>query len=468
MRYLKRWRITHTSYVLRLALESGHIHRVGNGINHIAHIIYRFPLERISIALQSRNRAKGAVGLHPCHSRIERRRGIDILAQVMTQLLGSAVKLPRQVAPGAILEIDHAIDATLHGITHDEHLVDILVEIPVRALGHALHRITADIDMAIELLPYLAPPLSHASISSSRVPVNLRGHEVDSATRYPRHGVAENLVILPVAARAWIHAILRGYRGIRAGHACGTYAETHPWLGVLHHLVHIVHHHVHILTTPVALRHGAALAAISVIQGRVKVHRGTVLIIEVVVKHQSVTVILRDDVLTHIHNALAYLGQTRIEHRFVIVLHEPLGVSIDIVQFALSPQASRLRGITIRIDPGINLDAAFVSLLNEIGKGVECRSLATLSAHQIRPWFVGRVIVGIAHSTHMKVNGIHVVHIQRVEHLLASPLHGGSIGLSNGASRPVAHIGTHPHAALFALDLCLNRVEQGAKCYGQQ
>ena len=322
--------------------------------------------------------------------------------------------------------------------------------------------------MAVKLLANLSPPLRYACVGLRCVPIYLRSHEVDVATRYPRHGVAVNLVILPVAARARVHAILRRHCGVGASHTSRANAEPHPRLGGLHHLVHIVNHHVHIFTAPVALRHGAARTAIGIVLGRVKRHRSAVLVIEVVVEHQSVAVILCDDVLAHIHNALAHLGQARIEHRFIVVLHEPLGVRVHIVQFTLPPQASRTRGIAIGIDPGINLNAALVPLFNQIGKRVERRSLATLTAHQIGPGLVGRVIIGITHGAHMKIDGIHVVHKQCVEHLLAGPLHGGRIVLGNDARGPVAHIGTHPHAALLAFHLCLRRGEQGAKQQGQQ
>ena len=314
----------------------------------------------------------------------------------------------------------------------------------------------------------IAPPGGDPGKGAGRLPIDLRRQEIDGATGHPCHGVAVNLVILPVATHGTrLHTILVGHGLGGAGHTGGADAEAHPRLGRLDHVVDVLDHLVNVLAAPVALRHRAARSPIVAIQVGIERERRVVLIVEIVVKHQSVNVILDQNVLAHVNDALTHLGDAGIEYRLITSGQEPLGMGIDVVPLALPPHVVAV-AITVGIDPGIDLDAALVGLLNKILKRVEGRSHATGARNVTRPGLVGRIVHRVAHRPDVVIDHIDVVDEHRVEHLAAGILHDGRVACRDGTAGPVAQVGRHPDSALFTLGRHVgSNGKTGDKCHQQ-
>ena len=184
-------------------------------------------------------------------------------------------------------------------------------------------------------------------------------------------------VILPVAARTWLEAIIVG---MLSSHTCRTDAEAHPRLCRLDCRIELAHHVVDILTTPVQLRHCAASGSVFSIVGSVIACRKTVLI-EIVVKHHAVDVILADQVDCHVDDSLLHLRESRIEDgpcsSVILPLYQPVRMAVLIVLVAAGITPARAVGrvdVAVRVHPCIHLDTTFVGILNKICHRVERRS----------------------------------------------------------------------------------------------
>ena len=322
--------------------------------------------------------------------------------------------------------------------------------------------------MAVEPCGHLAPPGGYSGKSTRCLPIDLWRQEIDGAAREPRHGIAVNLIILPVAAYgAGLYAIPVSHSLRRARHAGRADAEAHPRLGRFHHVVDVLDHLIDVLASPVALTHRSAVGPIGIIQIGIERERRIVLIVEIIVKHQSINVILDQNVLAHVNDTLPHLGDAGIEHRLVAGSQQPFRMGIDVVPLALAPQVVAMP-ITIGIDPGIDLDTALVSLTDEILKRVERRRHTAGARDVARPGLVGRIVHRVTHRPDVVIDYVDVVDAQRVEHLAAGILHSGRVALGDGAAGPVAQVSRHPHAALFAFGRHIgSNGKTGDKCHQQ-
>ena len=263
-------------------------------------------------------------------------------------------------------------------------LLDKLSERPSLLVGYPL----ADIDMTVETRRHLAPPCGHTREGAGGLPIDLRRQEINGAACEPRHGVAVNLVILPVATWAGFHTILVGHGLGTASDTGRTDAKSHPRLGRLDHIVHVLDHLIDVLAPPVALRHRAAACLIGVIQVGIQRERRVVLVVEIIVKDQSVNIIFHQNILADVHHALPHLGDAGVEHGLVTRGQQPLGMGIDIVQFALPPHVAAM-AIAVGINPGIHLNATLVGFLDKIAEGVKRRCHPTCARHITGPRLVG-------------------------------------------------------------------------------
>ena len=339
-------------------------------------------------------------------------------------------------------------------------LLDELGQSPAFLVGHPL----ADVDVAIETGGYLTPPGGDSGKSASRFPIDLGCQKINGTASHPRHRVAVDLVILPVGAGAGLHTILGCHSGRAARHTCRTDTEAHPRLGLLDHVVHVTHHHVDVLAAPVALRHRAARSPVGVVQVGIERERRVVLVVEIVVEHESIDVIFHNDVLAHVHHTLTHLGDTGIEYRLIAGGQQPLGMGIDIIPLALAPHVAAM-AVAVGIDPGIDLNAALVGLLDQIAKGVERRGHATGARDIARPRLIGRIVHRVTHRTHVIIDHVDVVHAHRVKHLATGILHRGRIALGNGTAGPIVEVGRHPDAPLLAFGHRVgSRGKTGGKC----
>ena len=429
--------VTHTVDILLLAAEVLVLHAIGDGIDDISHIGNAVPRERAVTIGKIGDRLIGLVRPEPGRSGIQRYRRVEAVLEPCAQLTHLAVDDLLLVSPRAVAEIDHArIAACCHCLTHDTSLLDKLGKCPSLLIGNPL----ADEDVAVETRRHLAPPRRDTGKRARRLPINLRSQEIDGAARHPSHRVAVNLVILPVAAhRTRLHTIFVGYSLGGACHTGRTDAEAHPRLRRLDHVVDILDHLVDILTPPVALRHGAAARFVGIIQVGIERERRVVLVVEIVVKYQTVNIILVQNVLAHVHHTLAHLGDAWIEHGLIAGRQEPLGMGMDVVQFALSPHVVTM-AIAVRVDPGIDLDAPLVGFLNQVAEGVKRRRHTTGSRDITGPRLIGRVIHRVAHRPDVVVNRIDVIDAQGIKHLAAGILHDGRVACRDGSAGPVVQI----------------------------
>ena len=265
---------------------------------------------------------------------------------------------------------------------------NLVIELRQRAAAALrVAQVLADEALTVEFGSRLIPPRGDFCIVGSRItdsPVHLRRDKVDSAFRKPRQRVGADAVILPVAARAWLEAIIVG---MLSSHTCRADAEAHPRLCRLDCRIELAHHIVDILTTPVQLRHCAASGSVFSIVGSVIACRKTVLI-EIVVKHHAVDIIFADQVDCHVDDSLLHLRESRIEDgpcsSVILPLYQPVRMAVLIVFVAAGITPARAVGrvdVAVRVHPCIHLDTTFVGILNKICHRVERRSLTACAGN---------------------------------------------------------------------------------------
>ena len=104
----------------------------------------------------------------------------------------------------------------------------------------------------------LAPPFRNLTVVVGAVaegPVHLRRDVVDALCLEPGQRVAEDAVILPVAARGTrVHAVHGGHCRARCGDTGGRDAVAHLGPCFLDHVIHGLNHAVDVVAAPVAKR----------------------------------------------------------------------------------------------------------------------------------------------------------------------------------------------------------------------
>ena len=203
-----------------------------------------------------------------------------------------------------------------------------------------------------------------------------------------------------------------------AGGACNAGwadAEAHLGLGVLNHVIDVAHHHVDVVAAPVGKGHVHAGIVPQVVVAGTAVG-GNAVGIEVVVKHDTVHIIVGDDLTDDVDNALTRLGQAGIEdgrRAAAVGVGEQHARVLEFLVLGRIPVGARTPAIGI--DPRVALDAAGMALLDDILQRVVARILATGSGQVTRPGLVTRLVHRITHRAHLKEDGIEVLRLQVVE-----------------------------------------------------
>ena len=303
------------------------------------------------------------------------------------------------------------------------------------------------------MLGDVAPPLGQGTEGVSRVgrlPVELGRDIVDGALLQPGQRVAEDAVVLPVAAgRAGGDAMLTGRCAAGACHASGADAEAHLGLHVLDHVIDIPDHHVDIVTSPVGKSHVHSRVIPQIIVPCAAV-RGDAVGVEVVVKHDTVHVIVGDDFPNHVNDALARLGQARIQdggRGAAAGVTEQHALVLQVLVLRRIPVGARAPAVGI--NPGVALDTADMALRDGILQRVIARILAAGAGQVTRPGLIARLVEGVTHRAHLQENRIEVLCLEVVQISVQFSLLG--TGIIDGC-RPVDAIDSgNPGGAHLAL-----------------
>ena len=294
-------------------------------------------------------------------------------------LEGIGVQVIAQAAHAAVVTVDvfgaveHGARGVILGVLAG--IVDLLGDfgpIAGRVACRGQERdAVAGIVMTPEVVGDVAPPLGQRTERIGRMvglPVELRRYVVDGALFEPGQRVAEYAVVLPVAARGAGGDAMLGRRcAACAGHTRGADAEAHLGLHLLYHIIYVGNHHIDIVATPVGKGHVHVGVVPQVVVLGAAVG-GNAVGIKVVVEDDAVHVIVGDDFLDDVDDALAGFGQAGIEdggrgaatgigqqHARIFQLLVLLGIPVG----AGAP--------AVGIDPCVALDAAGMALLDGVG-----------------------------------------------------------------------------------------------------
>ena len=298
-------------------------------------------------------------------------------------------------------------------VASNANLIEDLVEILDIGISHNRLR---GIDVAVEFLGDVVVPHSHRAVAD--VVVELRREEIDGAVDNPVKRVAIDLVVLPVAAGTWFHAIFSGRSVGGATHAGRRDAEAEPRLHRLDSLAKLGYKTIDILAAPVAIfAHRATCGGkLWVVVGR-GIGSHAPLRIEIVVESDAIDVVFSCNLGAHIDNSLSSLGEGRVEDSLVGIRDEPFGVSGLVVELRLAVGVFvGVVTVTERVHPSIDFDTALVSLVDDESEGVESGSLSARTGKTGGIRLVTRLIISVAHGTHMEIDRCEVVGGNRVEH----------------------------------------------------
>ena len=209
--------VAHAQQVFHLTCERGLVHCGREGIDGVAHALMSGPGEVVTAPLQILHRA-GVESLFPGHHGWQSRTGVGCVEQFAGQrgLAAHAVQIFARI-------IDGAGCVLLVAVTGEFHLVDVLVEQAGSGVRGDIADGVRDEDVASEFLGHTAPPgRDFAKVGrGADVPIDLRRHVVDALVGIPSKRVAEDAVILPVAAGgARFYVVFRGHRAARCRHTC--------------------------------------------------------------------------------------------------------------------------------------------------------------------------------------------------------------------------------------------------------
>ena len=269
--------------------------------------------------------------------------------------------------------------------------------------------------METELADNLAPPGGNRRVVATRPdgPVDLRRDVVDGTFLNPGHGVAVDIVVGPTrTGRGGGDAVFLGDGGIGAPYAGGRDAEPHVGFLRLNHLIYLGNELVDILPAPVAPREVVGVLGLV----EIVVHGiGRARHVEVVVEYDTVDVVVVYYLLDDGCNVVAHLLHRGVEDRAATrVVEQPVGVRFAIVEGCAVPLVEHTL-VAVGVEPGVNLDAAFVTFLNDKLEGVVSRVHAPGGYQVARPGLVGRAIHRIAAASHLEIDGVAVGSLHRVE-----------------------------------------------------
>ena len=327
--------------------------------------------------------------------------------------------------------VEHALEVACDGVAgppgHAVHIVHRALQahlvIELSGVG-GIAALVGDVLMGHDVVEGLAiihvaavgmivPPVHEHEVAGSLVfqfPVELRHHIVHP----PLGGPLEAVGIQGVVALQPIGLAAVGVTGLVAPDAEGADAEAHPGLHLLDGIVQLLDEQVHVVAAPVVPVPTDAILIVRSRIGELSALDG--IGIEIVVHVQCINVIATQDVTHHLIDKVTTLGQTRVEVQFAVgILEEPLGVLIvDVSRGRLVILAA---GHAIGIDPGVQLHAALVGLLNHELQGIPhgLGSLTRFASEPSAPGLQVADVGGIGLRAYLPNDGVAVGPLQQVE-----------------------------------------------------
>ena len=269
-----------------------------------------------------------------------------------------------------------------------------------------------------------APPLDELFVvgrAVAQLPIELRHVVVHPALVDPVEHVGIQVVVVLQAARI-------GARQA-AAHLCvvvdaeRTDTELDPRLGGTDAFVQHLDEGIDVVTPPftdVAETIAVALESSLVGDG----HACHGIGVEIVVDMEPVDVVAADDVGHYLTDVTVVLGQARVEENQSVVLKEAVGILHIGVHHGQLGGALRLG--PERVDPGVQLHAPAVTLLNHPLQGVPIGvgSLALLPCQETAPRLVGRVVESVGLATYLEDDRIDAALLHHIELARQIGLHG--------------------------------------------
>ena len=186
------------------------------------------------------------------------------------------------------------------------------------------------------------------------------------------------------------------------------------------------YHLIDACSTPVGYRH--ILGFVHQLAAAVFVRRAAIGV-EVIIHHQTVDVVVTNDLHQHLQYVLACIGMPRVKDRAfvlpIVVREQPFRV-IDAyrigvlrgdigfyIQYALAGGAL----VAERVNPCMQFHAALVRLLNGVRQGIIARVHTAYTRQNRTPRLVTRLIHSICRRTSLKTYRVDVPLLQLVEHL---------------------------------------------------
>ena len=286
--------------------------------------------------------------------------------------------------------------------------------------------------VAAESAGGVAPPLRKRLESVSGVggvPIKLGANGVDSALIKPSEGLGIKGRILPVACGAFglVQSVVGGGSVSGSG---GTDVEFHPRLFGLDGVVDKFHHLVDVVAAPVGLGHRTAGGLIGVVEVGVVAH-GSAGEVEIVVENHAVDVVFGENILNDVGDALAHFRHTRVDDCLAVVLHNPVGMGVAVVESMVVGACRRL--VTVGVQPDETFHIAFVTFIDPELEGVVGGSRTALAADIVRPGLVGRVIQGVGHGAGLEIDAVEVSALELVEEIDSLGLLGAGHGSRSAA-----------------------------------
>ncbi len=270
-------------------------------------------------------------------------------------------------------------------------------------------------------------------------PVELGQLIVDPAAARPQQYVGVEVVVVLQTRRGAARRVCGGV----APDAEGAYPEYHPGLGGGYHVVYLLNEQVDVATAPVGQLHAFAVAA----EGGavVKAHALDGIGVEVVVEVYAVDIVAGHDIAHHRGDMVAVGRLAGVEVQSPVVPHRALGMAAGYVpgRHALAAGGRDAVGV----EPGVQLHAAGVGLVDDKLQRVPCRRRRLASGTEIAaPWLEPRGIEGVGLRAHLEDDGVDAGGLQRVELRAQVCLVGGG----GAAGIVVAVYGLEPRSAELA------------------
>ena len=267
------------------------------------------------------------------------------------------------------------------------NVADILAEVHVASLG------------------VLVPPVGEGQRRGAlmlELPVQLRQLVVYPALLRPQQHVGVEVVVVLQA----VGLAAAGVAFLVAPDAEGADAEAYPGLfGRGDFGVYLLDEQVDVVAAPVGLLHPVAVFGKRLLVGEVGAAGGVG--VEVVVEVDAVDIVAVDDVHHHVLDELAVLGQTRVEVNFLVALIFYKALRLFVVNMSGGKLLGGRGGDAVRVEPGVQLHAALVRLVDHKLQWVPVRRgrLAALG-EETAPGLEFAGVEGVGAGTYLEEDGV--------------------------------------------------------------